>query len=78
MTGPDHYREAEGKLEFAHRITKPDSGLSDEDATKLVGLALPAPRSTPLWLSPPPLHSASGNQTTTSGGSPPENAPPPD
>jgi hypothetical protein len=39
-TGPEHYREAEAKLGLAAKISRPDSGHSDEDATRLVGLAL--------------------------------------
>lgn len=40
MTGPEHYRQAEARLEFAYRISLPDSGHTDEEATLLVGLAL--------------------------------------
>ena len=39
-TGVEHYGEAEHLLEVAHHIARPDSGHSDEDATRLVGLAL--------------------------------------
>lgn len=40
MTGNEHFREAESLLEVAHRLASPGNGLSDEDATRLVGLAL--------------------------------------
>ena len=40
MSGPDHYRMAEEMMEFAHKGARPDSGHSDEAATRLVGLSL--------------------------------------
>ena len=40
MTGPEHYQLAEAKLDLAQQIAHPDSGHSDEDATRLVHLAL--------------------------------------
>lgn len=40
MTGPEHYREAEAKLEAARRIAHPGSGHSDENAVTLVQVAL--------------------------------------
>ena len=39
-SGPDHYREAERKLELARKIAHPDSGHTDEEAVLLSGLAL--------------------------------------
>ena len=40
MTGPEHYREAEAKLDAAHAIARPSSGHTDEDAVSLIGVAL--------------------------------------
>jgi len=40
VTGPEHYREAEAKLDLAREIAHPDSGHDDSEATLLVGLAL--------------------------------------
>lgn len=40
MTGPEHYRLAEAKLAAAREIASPASGHSDEDAIRLIGMAL--------------------------------------
>ena len=40
MTGPEHYRMAEKRMEFASKVARPGSGHTDEDATRLVGLSL--------------------------------------
>ena len=40
VTGPEHYRQAEARLEAAYRIAHPDSGHTDEDAVTLIGIAL--------------------------------------
>lgn len=39
-TGPEHYRMAEERMEDASKVARPDSGHTDENATRLVGLAL--------------------------------------
>jgi hypothetical protein len=40
VTGPEHYRKAEAKLEAARQIAHPGSGHTDENAVLLVGIAL--------------------------------------
>jgi polyhydroxyalkanoate synthesis regulator phasin len=40
MTPEQHRIEAEARLDAAYRIARPESGHSDEDAMRLIGIAL--------------------------------------